>query len=74
MRPIRQALHTAARYFAKQAHLAWAESEAEYHSMFKSAVTGKQLERRLAMNAYLDAFGKYRSHLYKAQRCRSMMK
>jgi hypothetical protein len=74
MNPIRQSLHTAARYYAKQAHLAWVEAEAAYHAMFSAAVSGHQLSRRAAMNEYLTAYGQYSSHLNKAKRARGMMK
>jgi hypothetical protein len=74
MSHIRQALHNAARHYARQAHLAWIEAEKAHECMFHAAVTGKQLPRREAMNTYLTNYGQYRSHLNKANRTREMMK
>jgi hypothetical protein len=73
MSVIRQALHNAARHYARQAHLSWVAADNASLRMFTFAVTGKQLERKLAMNAYLTNYGQYRSHLNKANRTREMM-
>jgi hypothetical protein len=74
MTHIRQALHTAARHYARQAHLAWIAADNASLRMFTFAVTGKAIERRLETIVYLNAYGQYRSHLNKAQRAREMMK
>ena len=74
MNPIRTALHNAARHYAKQAHLAWINAHTASCHMFTYAVTGKGIERRLETVLYLNAYGQYKSHLNKAQRCREMMK
>lgn len=74
MNPLRQALHTAARAFAKQAHLAWCEAEAFMHSAFKNAADGKQLERVLAETEYANYRAEYFKNLTKAKRIREMMK
>lgn len=74
MNHIRQALHNAAREFAKQAHIAWCNAEIAHRRMFSYAVTGNHIERRLETIVWLNAHGQYRSHIKKEQRAREMMK
>lgn len=70
---VRQALHNAARHYAKLAHIAWLGLEHAQQRAFEFAVTGKHLNRQLCNKRILECHTQYQSHLHRARRIRSMM-
>jgi hypothetical protein len=74
MTPIHQALHTAARTFAQEAHLHWLAANRHAERCFTHAVTGRQLERILAETQHHTHRALYQQNLTKANRAREMMK
>ena len=74
MTHIRQALHTAARTFARDAQLHWLAAHRHAEQCFTNAVLGRQLERILAETQYHTQKSLYQQNLTKALRTREMMK
>ena len=71
---LRQALHTASRTFAKEAHRHWIASHRHAERCFNHAVLGQQLERILAETQYHTQKSLYQQNSTKALRTREMMK
>jgi len=74
MNHIRQALHTSARTFARDAHTHWLVANRHAERCFAHAVSGRQLERILAETRYHTHKSLYQQNIVKTNRTREMMK
>jgi hypothetical protein len=74
MNPIRQALHTAARYYASNAHRHWLEWQRAIDAEFSHAMSGHVVNRMQASNKRAESYAQYNNMLTMASRARGMMK
>jgi hypothetical protein len=74
MNPIRQAIHSAARHYASQAHRSWMEWQRAVDVEFASAMSGHIVNRRQASNKRAEAYAQYNNMITMANRARGMMK
>jgi hypothetical protein len=74
MSPIRQALHSAARHYASQAHRSWLEWQRAIDAEFKFAMSGHVVNRMQASHKRAESYARYNNMLTMANRARGMMK
>jgi hypothetical protein len=74
MNPIRQALHSAARYYASNAHRHWLDWQRAIDAEFKFAMSGHVVNRMQASHKRAESYAQYNNMITMAHRCREMMK
>jgi hypothetical protein len=74
MNHIRQALHSAARHYASQAHRSWLEWQAAINAEFKFAMSGHIVNRMQAAHKRAESYAQYHNMITMANRARGMMK
>ena len=74
MNPIRQALHSAARHYATEAHTHWIQANDYANREFCHALAGRDVARRKAAKFKGDHIALYYQLLSMAHNAREMMK